>query len=178
MECLALIQQAENAGLQLRIDVGRLVIRGPKRCAEIAARLMERKAEVIAAMEANADYEGGGERAAIQNEARIADVEGLPCDDAADAGRYATWVESFDGDGCAVLTHPDAEGERIDAAALPPCSLCGSLSLWQTAAGTWRCCRCEPPTKAATLRDLAETIRRRFPGVKTTTADAANGKEC
>jgi len=182
MDCLSLIQHAQDAGLKLRIDAGRLVIRGPKRCADLAARLTARKAEVIDALQAGADvdtdYDAGGERQAIQGEARRAGRGTEPAiaqaDEAADAGRYAAWNESIDEAGRAVLTHPDyaVDVELIDGADLTPCPQCESLELWQSAAGTWRCCKCEPPTRARELRELAERIRKRFPSVKTATAKA------
>jgi hypothetical protein len=43
-----LLDQARRAGLSVQADGGRLVIRGPKRADEIARRLLDRKAEVLA----------------------------------------------------------------------------------------------------------------------------------
>lgn len=51
-----------------------------------------------------------------------------------------------------------ADVESIDP---PPCPRCGRLEMWQTAAGGWRCLRCEPPTTAIRLLDRAQGIRRR-----------------
>ena len=42
-----------------------------------------------------------------------------------------------------------------------PCSECGSLELWETLAGTWRCVHCDPPSTAVRLLDQAAAIRRR-----------------
>ena len=36
-----------------------------------------------------------------------------------------------------------------------PCPECGTLELWQSLAGNWRCLRCDPPTKARRLQELA-----------------------
>jgi hypothetical protein len=47
-----LVAEAQRAGLSLRVDGGRLVIRGPKRFADVAQRLLERKADVLAALQA------------------------------------------------------------------------------------------------------------------------------
>lgn len=44
---------------------------------------------------------------------------------------------------------------------LEPCPMCGTLELWQTIAGSWRCQRCDPPTSARRLRELAARLRRR-----------------
>ena len=44
-------------------------------------------------------------------------------------------------------------GESIEVIDPPdPCPKCGTLELWQTLAGNWRCLRCDPPTKARRLR--------------------------
>ncbi len=44
-----------------------------------------------------------------------------------------------------------------------PCPECGTLELWQTLAGEWRCTRCDPPTKAQQLRELAARLRSECP---------------
>ena len=49
----------------------------------------------------------------------------------------------------------------IDPDDLDPCPKCGTLELWQTLFGNWRCLRCDPPIKAQRLRALAAQIRRR-----------------
>ena len=41
-----------------------------------------------------------------------------------------------------------------------PCPKCGSLELWETLARSWRCQRCDPPTKARRLRERAARLRR------------------
>jgi hypothetical protein len=56
----------------------------------------------------------------------------------------------------------------IDPDELTPCPKCGTLELWQTAAGDlfgrtpgrWRCMKCDPPTAARRLAEAAERIRR------------------
>ena len=40
-----------------------------------------------------------------------------------------------------------------------PCPECGTLELWQTLAGNWRCLRCDPPTKARRLLELAARLK-------------------
>ena len=49
-------------------------------------------------------------------------------------------------------------GEAIDPS---PCPRCGLLEMWQTAAGTWRCLRCDPPKAAIRLLERVQRIRRR-----------------
>jgi hypothetical protein len=54
------------------------------------------------------------------------------------------------------IDDPDA-GEADEAIELTdppdPCPECGTLELWQTLAGNWRCLHCDPPTKARRLRE-------------------------
>ena len=40
-----------------------------------------------------------------------------------------------------------------------PCPECGTLELWQSLAGNWRCLRCDPPTKARRLRERAARLK-------------------
>jgi hypothetical protein len=44
----------------------------------------------------------------------------------------------------------------------PACRQCGSLELWQTLAGTWRCLRCDPPIHARRLEEKARQLREQF----------------
>ncbi len=57
MVAVSLLQEAEAAGLSVRVDGDRLVVRGPKSAADIAERLLDRKAEVIEALAAEWDAE-------------------------------------------------------------------------------------------------------------------------
>src|SRR5262245_43668982 len=50
MEVLTLIQEARDAGLVVVVDRDELVVRGPRRLAVLAHRLIDRKCEVIAAL--------------------------------------------------------------------------------------------------------------------------------
>jgi hypothetical protein len=40
-----------------------------------------------------------------------------------------------------------------------PCPQCGSHEAWQTLPGDWRCLRCDPPTTARQLRQMATRLR-------------------
>ncbi len=42
-----------------------------------------------------------------------------------------------------------------------PCPQCGTLELWQTLVGNWRCMACDPPKTAMRALEAAEKIRRR-----------------
>ena len=47
-----------------------------------------------------------------------------------------------------------------------PCSECGSLELWETFAGNWRCLRCDPPTESRRLVEKAAQLRERTAWLK------------
>ena len=51
--------------------------------------------------------------------------------------------------------------DSIDPNELTPCSTCGTLELWQTLVGNWRCQRCDPPATARRLRELSRRLRTR-----------------
>ncbi len=57
MGAVSLLQEAEAAGLAVRVDGDRLVVRGPKSAGAIAERLLDHKAEVIEALSAEWDAE-------------------------------------------------------------------------------------------------------------------------
>ncbi len=57
MVAVTLLQEAEAAGVSVRVDGDRLVVRGPKSAADIAERLLDCKAEVIEALAAEWDAE-------------------------------------------------------------------------------------------------------------------------
>ena len=60
------------------------------------------------------------------------------------------------------ILRPEADqaGDELEAIDPPdPCPNCGTLELWQTLAGNWRCERCDPPTKALRLMELAERLK-------------------
>jgi len=48
---------------------------------------------------------------------------------------------------------------EIDPDDLDPCPECGSLELWESLTGNWRCQICDPPTKARALLQHTERIR-------------------
>ena len=49
--------------------------------------------------------------------------------------------------------------DSVDPDELTPCAECGTLELWQTMAGNWRCLRCDPPTKSQRLRNRATRLK-------------------
>lgn len=48
MECLTILREARSAGLIVNTDGRRLIIRGPRRLADLAKRLLDRKEDVLA----------------------------------------------------------------------------------------------------------------------------------
>ena len=57
MVAVSLLQEAEAAGLTVRVDGDRLVVRGPKSAGAIAERLLDHKAEVLKVLSAEWDAE-------------------------------------------------------------------------------------------------------------------------
>ncbi len=57
MGAVSLLQEAEAAGLSVRVDGDRLVVRGPKSADAIAERLLDHKAEVLKVLSAEWDAE-------------------------------------------------------------------------------------------------------------------------
>jgi hypothetical protein len=60
---------------------------------------------------------------------------------------------------------PEATAEPVDLGEVidpPACPRCGLLEMWETAAGTWRCLRCDPPKVAIRLLERAQAIRQRL----------------
>ena len=55
------------------------------------------------------------------------------------------------------------KGETLDPDEVQPCPKCGSLELWETLAGTWRCQHCDRDTfqRSRELADIAARLRRR-----------------
>jgi hypothetical protein len=52
MDAVALVEEARTAGLVVTVAGGRLVVRGPRRAADLAKRLLANKTEVLAALQA------------------------------------------------------------------------------------------------------------------------------
>ncbi len=57
MGAVSLLQEAQAAGLTVRVDGERLVVRGPKSAGAIAERLLDHKAEVLKVLSAEWDAE-------------------------------------------------------------------------------------------------------------------------
>ena len=54
----------------------------------------------------------------------------------------------------------DQAGDELEAIDPPDlCPKCGTLELWQILAGNWRCLRCDPPTKAWRMMELATRLK-------------------
>jgi len=54
MGSLSILEEARSVGLTVRVDAGRLVIRGPRSADTMARRLLDAKADVMAVLEAEA----------------------------------------------------------------------------------------------------------------------------
>ena len=54
---ITLLREAQAAGLSVRVDGDKLVVRGPKTAEAVALRLLAHKPEVMAALHLGADHE-------------------------------------------------------------------------------------------------------------------------
>jgi len=80
--------------------------------------------------------------------------------DAPDDRQFDNWTELHRPDGGLSWIHPNHADNDFHAIDLPdPCPTCGTFELWQTLVGNWRCLRCDPPTCAWRLMDLANRLR-------------------
>ena len=101
--------------------------------------------------------------------AHKADLLTLMRPEAPDADRplrddpFADWIEQRGQDGELSWTHPDHASDNTETIDPPdPCPKCGTLELWQTLAGNWRCLRCDPPTTARRLAKQARLLSERI----------------
>ena len=75
-----------------------------------------------------------------------------------EADPYVGWIERIGPDGRAMLIHPDYAGDvYID----PPdgCPTCGGMMFWWNPRGDRFCVKCDPPTTALRLRELATQLK-------------------
>jgi hypothetical protein len=109
-----LLAEAERAGMTLRAEGGRLTIRGPKRFAELAGRLLDRKAEVAAVL---APPDGSPATCAVSDESAVSPPPN-PSDDS------PAWLLPF-----------IERDQRLPA---------GSLALWPPGWTSWKSIRLPP----------------------------------
>ena len=168
---MTLLSDAAAAGLTVRADGDRLVIRGPRGAEAVARRLLGHKAEVMAAL-GRPDAPGDPRQAPRQ-------PQGEPSGDAPgiDGGvsgcpDFSGWAPRPDFGGRLGLEAPDLpEGQRWWAIGgfdeLPEagdgCPECGSLETWSDLAGGRHCAGCERAglERALKLADRAARLRRR-----------------
>ena len=149
MDGLTMLSEARAAGLIVMADGDRLVIRGPRSADTIARRLLANKAVVMAALAAVCGPDDG-RAGSLQDD---------------DGGRFADWVRRPDSRGRMGWQAPETP-VMVPFDDLPrpgpPCPKCGSLELWQSVAGTWRCCHCDAAAlqRSRELADLAARLRK------------------
>jgi len=142
MDGLTLLSEATAAGLTIRVDGDRLVIRGPKTADAVARRLLEHKPEVVAAL-------GWFGLASIE----LPKAEELP---------FPGWVLRPDVTGRLGWEPPDLPDDRRwwarstfdDLPMFPrpagspgagPCPWCGRSEWWRSVHGVVVCNWCSPP---------------------------------
>lgn len=194
MDVLAMIDHARAAGLTVLADSGNLIVRGPATAAPLARALGRHKAAVLSALTTDNAGNGnttptkaadsGGSvtvTSADGPHAILAQLQSHGLDLIVEpAGRIylagpseavaalpADLVEAMDLQWPALrqlaTPEPSPALEEIDCP--PPCPKCGSLELWQTVTGNWRCQSCDPPNmrRADRLSRDAAKLRRQSP---------------
>ena len=140
---IRLLQDLTAVGVEVSTHGDRLRY-SPRAAAspDLVGRLRAHKAELLAALN---EPSGDGDTTPSKPEEKpgsvaVATVNGFECDP----------------DGWPV--------DSIDADAVTPCPVCGSLELWESLMGGWRCMRCDPPTvperRPSRRSDPAGSIRR------------------
>lgn len=141
MEVLVLIEHARAAGLVVAVEGEQLVVEGPVSAAPLAHALGRHKAAVLAALSGTL-------------------IAPTITETSTNAGKS----EGF-GFGRAQKSPENDLEALFEIDCPPPCPKCGSLELWQTVTGIWRCLACDPPNMATAQRitRLAARYRRRSP---------------
>ena len=168
MDGVALIAEAHAAGLTIRLDGDRLVVRGPRSAEATAQRLLARKAAVVSA---------------LRGEAATPPTAGQHAEGRADGTLAGTmfegWCPHAAPDGTVVWLPPNAPEPALKSVvavldlsdqppeAIPACPRCDSLELWQDGLGAWHCIPCDRERfdrarrLAERLVERVERIRRR-----------------
>jgi len=145
MSATELLAELTRLGIQLVAHGDRLRYRPRSRVsAELAGRLLAYKSELLAILSHEAE---------ATTPAPVAD----------EADPYVGWIERAGPDGCVSLTHPDHTTDvYIDPP--DPCPDCDSLESWWSPRGDRFCMKCDPPTTALRLRELATRLKNRRTG--------------
>jgi hypothetical protein len=118
---------------------------------ELRQRMTAHKGELLAILKTDRDRPPAFFCPWCRSPNLVDDSDGLRCD----ACDRLAWLETDVG-----ITRADVATDIIDEVdLLTPCSTCGTLELWQTLVGNWRCQRCDPPTTARQLRQMATRLR-------------------
>jgi hypothetical protein len=165
MDGLTLVQTATAAGLELRIDAGRLVVRGPKRLAELAAEVMRCKAVVMTALESPQPIDAAGPEGMADGDPAYSDAAEREAimDKSREAAAVNPLFDNLIDNGDGTWSHPDfTPPETIAVDDLLPCSKCRSYLLRQSPVSlTWRCQHCDPPSeRGSRLIELAAQLRQ------------------
>lgn len=138
-----LLEEMAECGYLLRLDdAGRLVKDGLP--ADLADRVAQHEGDLTQILAHEAQKLAAARRTW---QAALDELEGDPLFPRLDVLRSADarWVDD-----------PEA-GERDESTEVidppDPCLKCGTLELWQSLAGNWRCLRCDPPIKAQRLAE-------------------------
>lgn len=172
MNAAELLLDLDRRGIRLEAHGDRL--RYSPRSAltpDLLARLKAHKAELLAMLRPAPEVARIASNAAAVWQAALDRLEGDPLfsPDLMEVLRAgdARWANDEPHSEAANDPAPEPVGpecelvDYIDASGLTPCPKCGTLELWQTLAGNWRCLHCDPPTTSRRLAESAARIRRR-----------------
>ena len=130
MAVLSLLRRARQAGLAVKAEGGRLVIRGPRQAAGLAEQLGKRKDEVLSALERRLDL-------LCADDEDVWPIEAVPIFADMLRGHMAEDPQS---------SHREAQPPRC-------CYVCGESTQWRLRhLGTpWICVRCYPPSSTRNI---------------------------
>ena len=122
MDGLTLLHQAKQAGLVVRAEHDRLIIRGPRSKESLARQLLDHKVEVLAAL-----------------------GEGVPAA-SADGGPWPVDTCLLSAEAFSVRTIDDLLALWDESKPPTRCHACRCRAWWRLKpSGPWTCCRCHPP---------------------------------
>ena len=187
MDGITLLREAWGAGLTVRADGDRVVIRGPQKAEALAKRLLENKAKVLDALRTNGLYDAASEPTPdIPGAPATGSALGLEPDGSCPASGIAgadvidQWLAGQDFSGW--RRRPECQGrwgweppdlpeadrwwEEYDFGELPEadwtCPQCGGLLWWEDLLGGKHCLLCEADKAERADRLAAKTARLRL----------------
>jgi hypothetical protein len=159
MSAAQLMMDLAQLGIQLEARGDRLRYRPQSLVTpDLADRMKAHKGELLAILQSETNA------AIIPDDATALWQAALDRLQGASTGFPADIMEALRSADARWMDEPDVDQAEESTEVIDPpnpCPECGSLELWQSPAGDWRCLRCDPPTKSRQLRELAARLRDR-----------------